>query len=572
VPNVLVRTASVGYNAHEVPIPQLQDGHFVVKGEVVNIDPTLELRIKRETNNRPIVAVSLGPHLEGAAAPHVNPGHAATTALGGIYRFGREIPANQYPHHSRRFRRFVRRWLNKNLTPFTSEEDLSFEHWIENTTYSQKRKEELIAKFKSLNFNWSMKPKELKKYFNVKSFPKDETYPDFKHSRSINSRDDVVKCLFGPIMQAIANYLMKTRREFIKYVPVHQRPQYIIDLLHKLAVKFKSSDYTSFEAHFNAQIMKDCEMQLFEHMLQNVDNGPKMIEFIRYAKYINPNMCFFKDFLIKVTGKRMSGEMDTSLSNGFSNLMFLLYSAEVHGIDPDNVLVVIEGDDALCVIYGEIPDAFYKSFGLSVKIEQHNNLEYASFCGLVFDLKDRAIVTDIFDAMATFGWTTQNYFNAKEETLKSILRCKALSMAYQYKHCPILSQFAYKMLQLTADVKTDKILQNPRFVDSYYLEVLTQAIEYAKTNDLVPQVQYGTRNLVENLYGITIHDQLLIEKQIEKISDLSSFSCPLLLKHAPKSYTKYFDTYVVKRQTRDYNCVDLLFPRLHTPYNTISVN
>jgi len=564
---------AVGYNAHEVPIPQLtSEENFVVKGVKVEIDPSLELLKFRPSDDRPIVAVSLGPHLEGAAAPHVNPGHAATSALGGIYRFGREIPKNDYPQHSRPFRRFVARWLKKNLTPFDSQVDLSFETWIENANYPQARKEELRQKWSALNFTWNSKPKDLKKHFIVKSFVKDETYPDYKHSRSINSRTDEAKCIFGPLMQMVSNYLMKTRKEFIKYVPVHERPQYIIDLLAKVAVKYKSSDYTSFEAHFRPELMRDCEMQLFEYMFKNVDNGQKIIEFIRYAKYLNPNLCFFKNFTIKIRGKRMSGEMDTSLSNGFSNLMFLLYSANANGIDPDSVLAVIEGDDALCVIYGHIPDKFYSDFGLSVKIEVHDNLEYASFCGLVFDLKDRAIVTDIFDAMATFGWTTQNYASAKTSKLHAILRCKALSMAYQYKHCPILSKFAFKMLQLTATVDITNIMANPRFIDSYYLEILQQAIEYSEKNDLIPDVQPGTRNLVETLYGISIADQHKIENQIDKISDLGTFDCPLLLKHAPKAYITYFDRYVVKRQTQDYNCVDLIFPRLYKPYNIISIS
>lgn len=561
----------MGYNAHEVPIPQLIDGGFNVKGKDIEIDKTLELINFRPSDNRPVVAVSLGPHLVGAAAPHVNPGHAATSALGGIYRFGREIPKNNYPQHQRPFRRFVSRWLKKNLVPFDSQIDLSFDHWIETVKYPQSRKEELRKKFYDMNFTWVSKPQQLKKYFIVKSFVKDETYVDYKHSRSINSRTDEAKCIFGPIMQMVSNYLMKTRPEFIKYVPVHERPDYIIDMLAKAAVKYKSSDYTSFEAHFDPTIMKDCEMQLFEYMLQNVDNGRQMINYIRYAKYLNPNLCFFKNFMIKIRGKRMSGEMDTSLSNGFSNLMFLLYSAHANGIDPDTVLAVIEGDDALCVIYGDIPDKFYEDFGLSVKIERHDHLEYASFCGLVFDLKDRAVVTDVFDTMATFGWTTQNYFNAKDKTIKAILRCKALSMAYQYKHCPILSSFAYKMLQLTSGTDITDIMQNPKFLDSYYLEILQQAIEYAGKNDLIPNVQYGTRNLVETLYGISIADQIKIEKQIDKLSDLSPFNCPLLMKHAPLSYTQYYDKYVISRQTRDYNCVDLIFPRLHTPYNTLPI-
>ena len=293
----------MGYNAHEVNIPQLQNGVFNVKGQIVELDPSLELKVHRQDDNRPIVAVSLGPHLVGAAAPHVNPGHTATSALGGLYRFGRHIPPNDYPKHRREFKRFVQRWLKKNLTPFSTDTDLSFDTWLDSTNYTQTRKDELREKFSSVNFSWTMKPSEMKKYFLVKSFVKDETYPDFKHSRSINSRDDVAKCIFGPIMQAIANYLMKTRREFIKYVPVHERPQYIIDMMAALAVKYKSSDYTSFEAHFTKDIMMDCEMQLFEHMLQHVTNGRRMIEFIQYAKFLNTNICLFKTFLIKIIGK-----------------------------------------------------------------------------------------------------------------------------------------------------------------------------------------------------------------------------------------------------------------------------
>lgn len=556
-----MRNVLFGYNADEAPLPLLNKDHFVVKGVRIDLDPSLEVKVRTYKTDRPVVAVDLGPHLVGAAAPHVNPGDTVTSALGGMYRFGRKIPKNKYHTMSRSFRRFIQRWLRKNIPPLEMDADLSVEKWLSETTYPFRRKQDLLETYSKMNFTWATATKAQKKAFIVKSFIKDEHYVDWKHARSINSRTDEAKCMFGPIMQAISNVLMKTRPEFIKYVPVHKRADYIIERLSSLGVTYKSSDYTSFEAHFDKIFMKDCEMLLFEHMLQGVPEGKRMIEYIRYAKYINPNLCMFKTFVIKITAKRMSGEMDTSLSNGFANLMFLYYSVFRHGMSEDDVRCVVEGDDALCVIFGKIPDSFYEDFGLSVKIEKHDQLETASFCGLIFDLKDRAVVTDPIDLLSTFGWTTASYLNTKPSTLLAILRCKALSFAYQYRHCPIISDLAYRYMQLTDGVCIKRVMNNPRFTDSYEFEILLQAEKYYRTNDLIPNVGINTRILVEKVYNITVSDQLKIEQKIKSINDLGPLNLPEVLKYAPKSYMDYYDRYKVLRQTRDYNGVDLLFPK-----------
>jgi len=236
------------------------------------------------------------------------------------------------------------------------------------------------------------------------------------------------------------------------------------------------------------------------------------------------------------------------------------FSFFIHGMDPDKIPIVVEGDDALCCIFGTVPQSFFDEFGVDLKIEKQDNVEHASFCGLVFDSTDRAIVTDIFDTVATFGWTTANYACSSKTTILSILRCKALSLAYQYKGCPILSVLARKMLYLTAHVDTARILENRRFIDSYYFDILQQAIEYVKTNGLDQPIGLNTRNLVEKLYGITIGDQLSIESEIEKITDPTlPLHLPVLLKYAPKDYLDCFEKYTLLRQTRDYNALDLLF-------------
>lgn len=548
---------------------------FTNKGKEIYLDPTLKITNFRRVENRPVVAASLGPVLLGAAAPKVNPGNSDSSALGAAFRVGRNVERNMYYKYRRSFRRFVERQLEKHFQPLDPNTDLTFETWIKNTPYPAWRKEQLIQTWLDMNFDWatcSPNPAVYKEWFRLKSFIKDETYVGYKHSRTINSRSDQAKCIFGPIVQAVSNKIMKTSKHFIKYVPVHERPQYILDYIFRVSEEFSSSDFTSFEAHFTEDRMKDCELPMFKHMLSGLPNGHLIYRFLEYAKCINDNICVFKYFVMQINAKRMSGEMDTSLSNGFSNLMWLKFSFKLHGMDPDQVPIVVEGDDALCCIFRSIPDSYFEEFGLDLKIEKHSNVEHASFCGLVFDSVDRTIVTDIFDTVATFGWTTANYANSSNKTLLAILRCKALSLAYQYKGCPILSKLALKMMELTEGVNTRKVLENRRFIDAYHYEILAQALEYIKQNGLNQPVGNNTRNLVEKLYSITIADQLLIEQEIDKISDPTQpLNLPVLMKYAPKDYLDYFDKYCVMRQTRDYNALDLLFSRVQEMNTTFVV-
>lgn len=550
---------------------------FHSKGKDIVMDPTLEIKIKKYTDNRPIVAASLGPHLEGAAAPKVNPGNTETCVLGAAFRVGRDVPEKDYRKHNLKFRMFVKRQLLRHYKPLAADADYSFETWIANAPYPEWRKEELRRVWAEMNFCWKKAgieddPSIYKKWFVLKSFIKDESYVGYKHARSINSRSDQAKCMFGPIIQAVSNAIMKNSKHFIKYVPVHERPQYILDYIAKMAEFFDSCDFTSFEAHFSKARMFDCEIQMFEYMLQNIPDRDIIIKFLKYAKALNPNRCIFKCFEMEIEAKRMSGEMDTSLSNGFSNLMWIQFSFFVHGLDPDKIPIVIEGDDSLFCTPFPIPTSWFEEFGLDLKVERHDNVEFASFCGLVFDSQDRAIVTDIFDAVATFGWTTANYANSSNKTMKAILRCKALSMAYQYKGCPILSKLALKMLYLTTDVDTTKVMKNRRFIDAYYFDILQQAVEYVKENALDQPVGINTRNLVERLYHISVADQLLIEEEIEKISDPSRpLNLPTLLKYSPRDYTDYYEKYSVMRQTRDYNATDLLFTKVQVMRTDINL-
>lgn len=506
------------------------------------MDPSFVLRSLRENpiDDRPVVQASLGCHVEGLLQPHVDPSDTVTAAAGAMFRFCRDIP------HKRRkrkiFRQFVQKWLVDNITPLEPDTDCSFENWIKATPYTQKRKNELSEKWERITTD--LKNLE-SKFLVVKSFVKDESYPTAKHARAINSRTDEFKCAVGPIFKLISDRLFSLKW-FIKKIPIHERPDYIMDTCYKLGAEYVTSDYTSFEAHFDPETMEDCEMQLVYHMVKFIPQGQQFIHLLRRAKMNNPNLIFFKNFSISIKGKRMSGEMDTSTSNGFSNLMFMLYLCQSNG--NTDVRGVIEGDDGLFVMQGpQLDPKIFDDFGLTIKMVKFNEINHASFCGMVFDLEDRTNVTDPISELVNFGWTSARYARSKRHVHLSLIRAKALSLAYQYPACPILTAYANKMCELTAGIDIVNWIekQGGHAFNLYEMEIIRATQQYMTKNQLNRAPGIKTRLLVEDLYGISVSDQIKIEKEIGEITEIRPFVSSTVLLYAPKIWSDHYERYTV---------------------------
>jgi hypothetical protein len=568
------RVLAYGYRESESEkIPQFDGKDFLDSaGKIVEMADTFVLKkaIFNDADTRPVVACSLGVHVEGAALPHVDPSDTRTAATGAMFRFCRKIPNANKPRPG--FRRFVRRWLKKNLVPLSLDADTSFEAWIVKTPYTETRKNELREKWKRLNIEYddyslangtNVNRDSVKRLFALSSFVKDENYPTFKHARGINSRSDEFKCLVGPIFQLISDQLFKLPW-FIKKIPINDRPQYIIDLLQRVGEEYTCTDYTSYEAHFEGEMMQDCEMLLYEYMVQFLPIGPWFMEIITKAFFQDANIIKFKKFIISIFGKRMSGEMNTSLGNGFSNLMFMLYLCKKNG--NKKVRGVIEGDDGLFVMIGSPPnERDFANFGLNIKMITEKELSHASFCGMVFDMHDRTNVTNPIDELVSFGWTTRRYAQSRRGVHMCLLRSKALSLAYQYRACPVLSTLAYKICELTAsyDVKSFVKKQANHYLNSYELEITNQAFDYFSKNSLLQAPGINTRNLVETLYGLTVQDQIEIEKYISGWRDLQPIRSPILDKYIQPDWHHYFQTYTIPLSVNlPIDSLNLAFPQV----------
>jgi len=409
---------------------------------------------------------------------------------------------------------------------------MTFEEWLDSTTYSDARKLELRSMWDDCGRTVS--DRDLRK---VKCFIKDETYPMYKFPRGIYSRCDKAKCLFGPLVATISKQIFGLKW-FIKKVPVVDRPMAIYERLYKPGRKYCYTDYTSFEAHFTADLQNDCENVMYRYMTSRLSGEHKNI-CDRFATCKGAiQTLIFKLFTLQLEAKRMSGEMDTSLANGFANLMFYLFCCYENKIPESEINGYFEGDDGLVGHEGAFPtEQQFKDLGLTIKIGVTSNLTHASFCGQVYDVEDLAVVTDIKEAVCRFGWTNKQYVRAKPEVLLELLRAKGYSLAYQYGRCPILGALALKILELTAGVKVRRSI-----IDTlgHWEKEKLRGVDFLK-GDVAAScgiVGANTRALVETLYGISVTEQLRIETLISQMTDFGRL--PFQFDVVPKDWEDYF--------------------------------
>lgn len=490
---------------------------------------------------RGVEQVSLLCHTEGFALPHVDTRHARTLAAGVEGRMGKKLPPVEVVDFYENLNKTTTHWLNdRNIRPLPEDYDFSFETWLSKTHYPEWRKEQLRKINEEILHMYERNDYGELKNFKVKLFCKDEVYLDFKHARGIYAREDVAKVVFGPYFKAIEEVIYK-QKEFIKHVPVQKRAEHITELLYTEGGKYVQTDYSSFEALFNRKLMENCEFVLYDRMLQHIPEGNFMLDIMREVLQ-GRNIIENNHFQAFVEASRMSGEMNTSLGNGFSNLMLMFNLCERLGLECRGV---VEGDDGLFVFIGQTPTTEeFTAMGCSIKLEVFTELSKASFCGLLFDPDALQIVTNPFEILAQFGWTTKDYAKANNNKLKMLLRSKSLSYLYQYPGCPIVSELAEYGLRVTRSFDVRKYARNGK-MSMWEREQLLEALDN-KHLCVKQAIAMGTRLLFEELYGISVSEQLMIEKYLQTKQDLSPLKFPSLIDAVPISWVRYYENYSVE--------------------------
>lgn len=453
--------------------------------------------------------------------PHPDP-NDALTVLHGLMKRVLVRPAVPDPALLAEFSGFVEMMIPKMLTPLSSDCDTSFYTWIEKKNYPRWRKEELTAAYESMHGATDSFD------FTVGGFIKDECYPEYKHARGINARNDRAKTLFGPIFSLIEDEVFKLHF-FIKKIPKNQRAQFLKDFIYDPTSCFAISDFTSFEAHFIKLIMQIIERPLYKYMTQKLDKHKIFMYF--YDTYIlGINKVKFKYYKVNIEATRMTGEMNTSLGNGWANLMLYLFTLYKSGIGIDELLrypLGVEGDDGLARIRkGKFRNEIFTNLGFNVKLSIVPNIEEASFCGNVFDPDDMVIIPNIIEALLELGWGSATYSRSKITKKLGFLRAKAFSLIYEYSGCPLLQPLAHRIIFLTRNLTA--MYRNTR--DLYQTERNNTLKNFIRNNELPNKpISLRTRFMVEKLQGITVDSQIILEKFFSELTNLKEYlTHPLL--------------------------------------------
>lgn len=470
------------------------------------------------------------------AVPDFN--HGPSALKGCLRRFCRKVPKFN-PVKLRRLKQFVKEYVRTHYIPIPADADVSVPTWLKNNhNYTDARKRELQALYDELDY---LRDTD----FDISGFIKREAYLSYKPPRGINSRSDAYKMDCGPFFKHMeeqvyaqpcyhdgvldAGDAMSGYGPFIKHIPTHLRPAFIVNMLGAYPGPVYETDYSQFEKHFIPEVMSSVEMVLYKHMLKNFPDQYDRIK----RTMCGENRCNYKSFRITIEGRRMSGEMCTSLGNGFSNLMLMKFAAHLKGGFAEGV---IEGDDAL--FYSSVPltPEDFADLGFDIKILKHDDLLKSSFCGLVMS-SDFSLLKDPRKILCKFGWSLSPYRKCSLKVRMGLLRGKALSLAYENPRCPVVAALAKRVLVFTqgqvARFGTGYQEDQIRLWQAQFSDVTSQALiagptlttrtEFAELFNFPVSLQYRIEDIISRWDGSPCDDPLMQFLFASGYDDLKDF-------------------------------------------------
>lgn len=394
-------------------------------------------------------------------------------------------------------------------------------------------------------------------YKDVKAFIKEESYPEYKTPRGIFSRSDEFKTIVAPMISAIEKEAFK-HPAFIKKIPISERPKYILNRLGDYPY-YLASDYKSYESHFKPKFIQSIEERFYRYMLKNnPDQTSTLNYFLDTIKGINN--IIFDDITLKILGTRMSGEMNTSLGNGITNYVIIMYLLDKKG--HKNATPMIEGDDGLVGTYVKLTQDDFKNVGLSCELNVYDDPSKASFCGLIFDTKSLVNICNPVKVLIKTPWVMRKYIGTSDKMHMALLKSKALSNLWQYPGCPIVQAYAKYLLRMTYKFKAKdlyletlyKVNETGFLVDNY-----NDTFENQLNTTPYKPVEQSTRDLMFNVFHISPSQQLEIEEYFENKNDLNHYSLPTLqhLFHIDQEHNFYTHCLLLNKNSSIIKSIDI---------------
>jgi len=487
---------------------QLGDHFTNLAATVVKTEASVYVR-SLERERKPVLTSS------GFGDPRVSEPYPDTTSTTNAVAAacGRLLKQTPMPDKKElsRFERFVGKEIRKLFRKLKLEDIKSVEEWIRTRNRPGSWKQELLRELANVDGDVTKFSK--KKIKLILAHIKQETYPEFKYPRGIFARQNPNKLFFGPIISAMEDIVYKNE-QFIKHIPVAERPAYITKMLGDFP-HFACSDFSSFEGSFSQEFQEVCELQFFLYMMEDLPIAMRtlytemFVECIINKKKIGMSSHEGqRQIMIEVWGLRMSGEMWTSLANGVSNLLLWKYFCKVNGVE---CVGVVEGDDGLFGFRSTSKAPTTEQFsklGFTCKIIMVEDLLKASFCGIVFDPSVNVNITDPRPFLSSLAWLPYKYHDFREGKKRSLMRAKALSFLFQYPGCPVIQSVGLWILRTTTGADLQWVKEKSGFFNAYeedaYADVFIKKFSAIDVSDT-------TRQLMAEQFDLPISVQLEIE-------------------------------------------------------------
>lgn len=502
------------------------------------LDPETHVIEHDRGRYNPPRAVSLGVHcLQGVlCVPSANGVLQQECGLG--YRLCRKMPKPK--RRTLWAYRGYNQYLIRRLFPEPLPEnyDFSASAWVVKTHYPQWRILDLLKLVPDIPL--FLNREFFRSYGICKAFIKLESYANgtvyewgcYKPPRIISSRTDHVKVAIGPLIKAIEEQVYKLPY-FIKHVPVPDRPNYIRDHVETEGCRYLSSDFTSFECGFTQKFMDACEFALYRYMLSK--NPVQLQNLIAFQKASTGINCLqMGDVTCFMRARRQSGEMTTSLGNGYSNLAMTAFFLRKH-LDIADMRCVVEGDDGLYAIPSNLAEKVsprhYEKLGFMIKNSWSDTVNEASFCGLVYDDVDRINITDPIQQILNIGWSMgSENIRSTDKRLADLLAAKTYSLAYEYSGCPIVYKLARWLARANGIYISQKLIESRAWTTWYrerFIQMKNDARNIQVMLDREPSVR--TRLLMERKFAIPVADQLAIERYFDGLNNIQPIDSDLIL-------------------------------------------
>lgn len=227
----------------------------------------------------------------------------------------------------------------------------------------------------------------------------------------------------------------------------------------------------------------------------------------------------------------MSGDMWTSLGNGFSNLMLMLFLCHTKG---SHCVGVVEGDDGLFEVDGDCPTKEdFANLGWTIKMEEGRELGEMGFCKQYFDLDCCENVVSPAEVLVKTGWTHSKLRFGGPAVRLALLRAKADSILAQYPNAPVARKLADYILRVAGPGR--------RAYDGGWTPGYWDRACEKRVAPYVPDIR--NYSVVERVFGVSVELQQQIERYLDSLTRLQELACPAIDALMKDNWAQYYEKY-----------------------------